>query len=80
MTKTKELKEAIERLQEIEEDVTSFIILAATDKDVENKDALEGVNAVCGTGRDLCNLVTNLPEDILEGVSLWVIHKGLRGD
>ena len=81
MKKNKALKEAIKRLQDIEEDVTAFIILASTDTNVniKNQDAVEGVNAVSGKGRDLCNLITNLPEDILEGVTLWMIHKGLKG-
>lgn len=77
---TQALEEAMEKLEDIKEDVKAFIVLAVTDKESLNGTANTGVNGLCGSGRDLCNLVTNLPEDILEDVAMWMIRKGLRGD
>lgn len=77
---TQALEEAMDQLEDIKEDVKAFIVLAVTDKESLNGTAKTGVNSLCGSGRDLRNLVTNLPEDILEDVAMWTIRKGLRGN
>lgn len=77
---TQALEEAMENLEEIKEDVKAYIILAVTDEENSDGTANTGVHAVCGRCRDLCNLVSNLPEDILEGVAMWIMKKGLKGN
>lgn len=72
------LEKAMEKLEEIKEDVKAFIVLATTDEESLNGTANTGVNAVCGKGGDILNLIENLPEELVLTVVMAKTSKVLE--
>ena len=72
------LEKAMEKLEGIKEDVKAFIVLAVTDEDSLNGTANTGVNAVCGKGGDILNLIANLPEELVLTVAVERTVKALE--
>ena len=72
------LEKAMEKLEGIKEDVKAFIVLAVTDEDSLNGTANTGVNAVCGKGDDVINLIANLPEELVLTVAVAKTSKVLE--
>ena len=72
------LEKAMEKLEEIKEDVKAFIVIAATDEESLNGTANTGVNAVCGKGGDILNLIANLPEELVLTVAVERTVKALE--
>lgn len=75
---TQALEKAMEKLEEIKEDVKAFIVLAVTDEDTLNGTATKGVNAVCGKGDDVLNLLANLPDELVLTVAMTKTSKVLE--
>lgn len=75
---TQALERAIEKLEEIKEDVKAFIVLAVTDKESLNGIANTGVNAVTGKGDNLLNLLANLPDELVLAVAMAKTSKALE--
>lgn len=62
---TQALEKAMEKLEDIKEDVKAFIVLAVTDQESLDGTAYTGVNAVCGKGAEVINLLANLPNELI---------------
>lgn len=75
---TQALEKAMEKVENIKEDVKAFIILAVTDEESLDGKANTGVNAVCGKGDDVLNLLANLPEDLILTVAMAKTHTVLQ--
>lgn len=74
---TQALERAMEQLEKIKEDVKAFIVLAVTDEESLNGTASTGVNAVCGQGGDVLNLLANLPDELILTVAMAKTSKAL---
>jgi prophage DNA circulation protein len=75
---TQALERAIEKLEDIKEDVKAFIVLAVTDVESLNGTANTGVNAVKGKGDDLLNLLANLPNELILSTAMAKTYKALE--
>lgn len=74
---TQALEKAMEKLENIKEDVKAFIVLAVTDEESLDGTANTGVNAVCGKGDDVINLLANLPNELILTVATAKTMKAL---
>jgi prophage DNA circulation protein len=74
---TQALEKAMEKLEDIKEDVKAFIVLAVTDEESLDGTANAGVNAVCGKGDDVINLLANLPNELILSTAIAMTRKAL---
>ena len=74
---TQALERAMEQVEKIKEKVKAFIVLAVTDEESLNGTAATGVNAVCGKGGDVLNLLANLPDELIITVAMTKTSKAL---
>ena len=71
------LEKAMEKLEGVKEDVKAFIVLAVTDEESLDGKANTGVNAVCGKGDEILNLLANLPDELILTVAMAKTTKAL---
>jgi hypothetical protein len=74
---TQALEKAMEKLEGVKENVKAFIVLAVTDEESLDGNANTGVNAVCGKGDDVINLLANLPNELILSTAIGLTRKAL---